>query len=147
MSREIGKLEEMVHEKAGRYFRGYLVCANFGGRVRLMPEEKRKENSPDFSVQMPGHDGNPIHVGAAWWKRSGQGLHYLSISVSAPGVPTLNCAVFAENDQDFKKDVTDPEKGVPSRQGRDWRIVWNEPRARPAPTAPQALPLADSIGF
>ncbi|WP_375595860.1 DUF736 family protein [Algihabitans albus] len=150
MSREVGKLEEMNHPKVGRYFRGHVVSATFSGRIRLMPAERRNERSPDFAIEMQTHDGGALHVGAAWWQRSeGQdfGLPYLSMSISGPGLPELRCAGFAESDQDFKKEAPEIAKAAPPCQGRNWRLVWNAPKPKPATVSQPVAAIHDDIPF
>lgn len=150
MSREVGKLTEVIHPQLGRGFRGRIATAVFSGAIRLVPASKRGANSPDFAVEMQSGAGDPIHIGAAWWQRStgkNTGLPYLSASLSAPGVPSMRVAIFAEDDAGLKSDADVIDKAVPNKADRPWRIVWNPPQPQSVQKADAALAINDAIPF
>jgi uncharacterized protein (DUF736 family) len=159
--REIGKLAEEVHEKAGRYFRGDVNIPGYSGRVRLVPAKQFSDRSPCFNVEgMHPATGEIFDLGVAWWKRSDRGQVHLSVQLGGrPGIDVVNCRAFLRDDgqrQDApaqtgrRADLSaeQADKELKPKAGRPWRIMYRPPMPRAVPAGRPAAPgFDDEIPF
>jgi len=138
MANHVGSLTRKEHPEQGTYFEGVLHMEHVHGRAYLVPAEKRKDNSPDFKLKLR-KAGGIFEYGAAWLgKMKGpDGAEYVSITIQAPGVPTIYVKAFPADDQ--PDDLKDGETL--------FNVIWNPSRSAASAPSRGGPALDDEIPF
>lgn len=77
--------------KDGAGFTGTITTLTIQAKITFEPQEKRKDNAPDYRV-FHLTNGESSEIGAAWKKTSKEGAEYLSASLDDPSfAERINC--------------------------------------------------------
>lgn len=78
-------------KKDGAGYAGTIETLTLKAKITFEPQEKRRDNAPDYRVFQIADDFSS-EIGAAWKKTSKEGADYLSVSIDDPSfAERINC--------------------------------------------------------